>query len=90
MTILSVDTLRAAHKRSIFHKKEILNSEVCGCFYCLHIFEPDTISEWVDEDGPNDETALCPKCNIDAVIGSASGYPVTDKDFLQAMYKYYF
>jgi hypothetical protein len=44
----------------------------------------------VDEDAPNDETALCPKCNIDAVIGSASGYPVTDKGFLQTMYGFYF
>jgi hypothetical protein len=30
------------------------------------------------------QTALCPRCGIDAVIGSASGYPIT-QDFLQRM-----
>jgi len=34
-------------------------------------------------------TALCPRCGIDSVIGSASGYPIT-ADFLLMMRKYYF
>jgi hypothetical protein len=35
------------------------------------------------------QTALCPKCGIDAVIGSKSGYPMT-QEFLQAMEKHWF
>jgi hypothetical protein len=90
MDIINTDTLRAAHNHCIFHKQEVLNSKVCGCFYCLANFSPNDIIEWIEEERPKEETARCPKCEIDAVIGSASGYPVTDKNFLQNMYQYYF
>jgi hypothetical protein len=90
MTTFSEDALRNAHKHCIFHKKEILDSDVCGCFYCLSNYKPDEILEWIDEENPKEQTALCPKCNIDAVIGSASGYTVTDKAFLHAMSEYWF
>ena len=82
--------LNAAHKHSIFHIEEIMKSEICGCFYCLNNYRPDKTLELVDEDDSRGKTALCPKCNIDVVLGSESGYPVADKYFLQAMYKYYF
>ncbi len=75
-----------AHKHSSYHRVELKNSEVCGCFYCLHIFKPTEIKWycWTDKwDGTN-QTALCPKCGIDSVIGSASGYPITH-EFLQSM-----
>lgn len=29
-----------AHRHSIRHREEVLGSELCGCFYCLHIFSP--------------------------------------------------
>lgn len=58
---------------------------MCGCFYCCGEFEPCEIREWVDEgeDGLG-RTALCPRCGVDAVIGSASGYPIT-QEFLARM-----
>ena len=67
------------------HREDVLGSTVCGCFYCCAEFEPGEIHEWVDagEQGLG-QTALCPRCGIDAVIGSASGYPVT-QEFLQRM-----
>ncbi|OWK39493.1 hypothetical protein FRUB_06056 [Fimbriiglobus ruber] len=34
-------------------------------------------------------TALCPKCGIDSVIGTGSGYPVT-AEFLEQMYEKWF
>jgi hypothetical protein len=34
-------------------------------------------------------TARCPRCGIDSVIGSASGYPIT-REFLQTMKSYWF
>jgi hypothetical protein len=77
--------LEAAHKRSIYHREEVLTSETCGCFYCCHIFSPAEISEWTDENESGvEETALCPRCGIDSVIGSRSGYPI-DAHFLGAM-----
>ncbi len=78
--------LKAAHKKSIYHRAEILASETCGCFYCLTIFSPQQITQWTD---PNDETALCPECDIDSVLGSASGFPITT-EFLTAMREHWF
>ena len=75
----------SAHEHSSRHRGEILKSENCGCFYCLAIFSPLEIIEWID----NESTANCPYCGIDSVIGSASGYPVT-MDFLAKMEKHWF
>jgi RNA recognition motif-containing protein len=35
--------LKAAHKHSIFNQKEIMESELCGCFSYLETFSPDEI-----------------------------------------------
>lgn len=83
--------LEEAHKHSSKHKEEIFESELCGCFYCEAIFCPSKIKEWVDEDKNNvGQTALCPKCGIDSVIGKKSGFPVEDRKFLKEMHKYWF
>jgi hypothetical protein len=60
-------------------------SDVCGCFYCCDVYAPQEIEQWIDEE----DTALCPRCGIDSVIGSASGFPIT-KDFLGRMKRYWF
>ena len=75
-----------AHKYSINHQKQLLRDKVCGCFYCLEIFSPTEIEEWVEDPGG---TAICPHCGIDSVIGESSGYPIT-KEFLTAMNKEWF
>ena len=89
-----VDT---AHKRSSNHRSELEGSHVCGCFYCLAVFPPAFITDWVDwpADTPDDQqldagtTALCPQCGVDSVIGSSSGYPITT-EFLGAMQRRWF
>ena len=83
--------LDSAHKHSIFHKKEILESETCGCFYCLKTFNPNQIEEWVDDDkAEENKTALCPFCGVDSVLGDKSGFPVSDYTFLKEMNIKYF
>src|SRR5581483_9226086 len=74
-----------AHKHSSMHREEVLRSDCCGCFHCFRVFAPAEIAEWID----NGQTALCPYCPVDSVIGSASGYPIT-KEFLEEMHKYWF
>lgn len=74
-----------AHKHSSSPRQEILASDICGCFYCEEIYSPSKIEEWIDEG----ECALCPVCNIDSVIGSKSGYPIT-KEFLRSMNQHWF
>jgi hypothetical protein len=86
-----------AHVHSANHREEILGSAKCGCFYCLEIFEPARILDWIDAPdgqdhaGINDvgQTALCPRCGIDSVIGDKSGFPLT-VEFLRQMQGHWF
>ena len=81
-----LDDAEAAHRYSIYNKKLIKRSKVCGCFYCGKIFAPDEVSSWINE---GCGTALCPYCGIDSVVGDASGYPVTE-NFLHKMHERWF
>lgn len=49
------------------------------------------IHEWIDvlDDSDIGQTAMCPYCGIDSVIGSASGFPITP-EFLMRMRAYWF
>jgi len=82
-------TTRGAHDHSSGHRKEIERSDSCGCFYCLAIFPPQEIEEWIDEVGGTPVTALCPKCGVDSVIGDKSGFPITQA-FLGTMHSEWF
>jgi|GEM_PF-2508688 len=75
----------SAHEWSSYHRETLRESEICGCFYCLKVFPPREIELWTDDD----DTALCPKCGIDSVIGSASGYSI-EREFLQKMHDHWF
>ncbi len=73
-------------KEQAIHNRQTLSTEqVCGCFYCLRIFDAKEIV-WQDA---ADDTAMCPYCGIDAVIGERSGIPIT-KQFLKGMREYWF
>ncbi len=80
--------LVSAHGSSSGNQREIDGSALCGCFYCLEVFPASRVIEWID--GVGAETAVCPNCGIDSVIGDASGYPVTNKKFLEAMHERWF
>lgn len=74
-----------AHRRCVMHRTELEKSDLCGCFYCMANFSPSKIHKWTDQE----QTALCPECGIDSVIGSASGFPIT-KEFLERMHAHWF
>ena len=76
-----------AHTHTLSNKEELKNSTGCGCFYCLRIFSPQEITEWILDKGG--ETALCPFCGIDSVLGDSAGYPVTE-EFMSKMKEYWF
>jgi hypothetical protein len=59
------------HRHTRANRIELEASEVCGCIACERIYFPSEIVRWVDE-----ETAVCPHCGVDAVVGSASGIPI--------------
>lgn len=73
-----------AHKHCYDNRKEIAKSEKAGCFYCHRIFDAKDVKEWIS----GEETALCPYCGIDAVIGDIC-QSIT-AEFLEAMYEYWF
>ncbi len=85
-SLYSGAALILAHPKCRRHREAILESDKCGCFYCLVVFEPAEIIEWTDEE----TTALCPKCGIDSVIGNKSSYPADDPAFLKAMHQHWF
>jgi hypothetical protein len=73
-----------AHSYSDRNIEQVRKSPTSGCFHCLKIFSSSEVTEWLA-----DGTVLCPYCNIDSVLGSLSGYPIT-KDFLVEMNKRWF
>ena len=77
----------SAHKFSSNHRELLINDKLCGCFYCLKIFSPSEIECWIRD--RFDETALCPHCGIDSIIGESSSYPIT-KEFLSKMNTHWF
>lgn len=64
------------------NKKALSNSTKAGCYYCLEIYDPKDIKEYTDQG----ETAICPKCNIDAVIAENN----ISKDELKKIHDYWF
>ncbi len=68
-----------AHQYSSNHKVHLTKDSLCGCFYCLEIFIPNEIDEWIKD---TSGTAVCPYCGIDSIIGQSSGYSIT-KEFLK-------
>ncbi len=96
------EELHRAHEHSSKHRPEIEASKVCACYYCLSRFAPTEIREWItehhverNEEGRRvvghvtGQTALCPKCGIDSVIGDACGYALTFQ-FVKDMQDHWF
>ena len=81
------DDILEAHKHSSNHKTKLLKDKKCGCFFCMRIFSPTEITDWIEDE--SDETALCPHCSIDAIIGESSGFPITE-EFLEKMHNQWF
>ena len=40
-----MDKFELAYKHSINNKPQLLKDSVCGCFYCLKIFNPNIIED---------------------------------------------
>ena len=74
-----------AHEHCSHNQTEIRESQMCGCFWCCAVFDSDDVIDFLE----SEETALCPSCGIDSVIGDASGYTITE-ELMQAMNKYWF
>ena len=74
-----------AHTLATDNRQKLSQASVCGCFYCLRIFDPKEIVWEIDDDN----TAMCPHCGIDSVIAESDTLPIT-KAFLKKMREYWF
>lgn len=46
------DDYKVAHKYCFKNSEQLKNDKVCGCFYCLSIFSPKDIKNWLKEKSP--------------------------------------
>ena len=72
--------------RSIFNHDEIAHSRRCGCYHCKSTFNAGNIIDWVDDE----QTAVCPLCFQDTVIGDGSVHEACSKSLLDHMHFYGF
>lgn len=92
-----MNPLLAAHRHTMNNRAELESSRLCGCCSCLEIFPSEEIVAWsgldtssFDQlDAASGDTALCPRCGTEALLGERAGYPLTP-DFLQRMNQAWF
>jgi len=63
---------------SFRNRSRIAAASRCGCFHCHAVFPGSEVQDWTD-DG---QTALCPRCGIDAVLAD-----VTDTETLRELHR---
>ncbi|MBL8360362.1 MAG: cytoplasmic protein [Rubrivivax sp.] len=79
-----MNEMLAAHRHITNNRAEIEASQQCGCFNCMQIFPPTEIVAWTgldmsnfnDPNAQNAETAVCPRCGSESLIGDKSGYEI--------------
>ena len=49
-----MDDVTRAHLFSNNHMEALKKDKICGCFYCLKIFPPSEIEEWIIADNDCD------------------------------------
>ncbi len=87
-TFYSNDYLDLAHRESMYNECAVRRSQLCACFYCVKIFDPSQIVDWVDEGSDTERTAACPECEIDSILDGR--FPITNPNFLNQMYERFF
>ncbi|MFY9510490.1 MAG: hypothetical protein WAQ05_05905 [Rubrivivax sp.] len=92
-----MNELLAAYRYTTNNFVQIEASKACGCCSCLQIFPPAEVVAWTGLDMHNmndpkaiaNQTALCPRCGAEAVIGDKAGFPIT-ASFLTRMNEAWF
>jgi hypothetical protein len=92
-----MNELLAAYRYTTNNYAQIEKSKRCGCCNCLQIFRPAAIVGWTgltvqnmdDPKAISEQTAMCPHCGSEAVIGDGCGFLVTP-DFLTRMNEAWF
>ncbi|MEO8699148.1 MAG: cytoplasmic protein [Kofleriaceae bacterium] len=75
----------AAKERASRHRAELEASGHCACFFCFKKFPTSDIKTWIEAN----QTALCPHCGLDSVLGSGTDHRIDDQ-FLRKMHQHYY
>lgn len=76
-----------AGKASFENRKSVGESRMCGCYFCRRVFPASEVTEWISD--TRGDTAVCPYCSIDSVIGDESGIPLRE-DVLEEIREFMF
>ena len=82
---MTKEEMKGIHSHTMRNRKEIEASYNCVCISCCEIFYASKVEDYIDEG----ETALCPICGIDAVIGDCTGISM-DSNTLSELNKEFF
>lgn len=91
----NIADLKSIHRYSSYHRERLAKSDRAGCFYCLTMFDPREITDWVDGQQPetgraeDGVTAICPRCGIDAVLPAGGPFALDDQ-LLDEMHQHFF
>lgn len=77
--------LKTIHDHSFKNRKEITESTKVTCLFCGKTYGANKIKEWVDDE----QTAVCPYCGVDSIVGDKSGYKFS-RELLAELHKYWF
>ena len=87
---LSDEELHEIHTHCTANRKEVEASSRCACFYCQEVYCASEVYDFIVEPSLDfKETALCPRCGVDTVIGDATGIPFY-KELMEKLHQHYF
>ncbi|WP_457419685.1 hypothetical protein [Roseateles sp. P5_E7] len=92
-----MNELLAAYRYTSNNWAQIEASQQCGCCNCVEMFKPDEIVGWTgltmenmnDSAAVAQQTAMCPRCGSEAVLGDACGFAI-NANFLARMNEAWF
>ena len=92
-----MNPLLAAHRHTWENRSELEASTLCGCCSCMQVFPAQEIVAWTGMDMSNfndpnaagGDTALCPRCGSEALVGDKAGFSLT-QEFLSRMNQAWF
>lgn len=92
-----MNELLAAYRYVSNNWAQIGASKLCGYCNWVEIFKPDEIVGWTgltmqnldDPAALNGQTAMCPRCGSEAVLGDGCGFPI-NANFLARMNEAWF
>lgn len=92
-----MNELLAAYRYTSNNYAQIQASATCGCCNCTGLFTPNDIVGWTgltlqnmdDPKAIDAQTAMCPRCGSEAVLGDGCGFPINPQ-FLARMNEAWF